>query len=292
MIDYKMRFNWIIKYFITIILLVLFTGITMTCRSETQVTVTSFPSSLTYYTDARGVFALTPPPAATGYLLPLKGTCSLPALMVQVKKRNTPARQIAYLMKGKSSFNFNYIIRDGAGEYEVTIYGKKTIATLNLNGLCAFSVRSNADLPKNFSGPDISGGILAFVKSVMGKTVGSGECWDLAQEALDAGGADWNRPFHFGKPLDPDRDEIKAGDIIQFKSVRIDKRLENGGKLFHTIGAPDHTAVIIGVDGRRKYTLAQQNSDGRRYVIASEVDLNFITSGKFWIYRPLAGIVE
>jgi hypothetical protein len=294
MINNKMRGNPFMKYLITTILLILFTGTTMTCRSEVLVKFGSTPVPVTYYTDARGVFTLTPPPASTGYLLPLGGTCSLPALMVQVKKKKagSPARQIAYIMKGKNNFDFNYIIKDGAGEYMVTIYGKKTLASLSLNGLCAFSVRSDTDLPKNFSGPDISVSILAFVKSVMGKTVGSGECWDLAQEALDAGGADWSRPFQFGLPLDPERDEIRAGDIIQFKSVRIEKRLENGGKLFHTIGAPDHTAIIIGVEGKKKYRLAQQNSDRRRYVVASDVDLNSITSGKFWIYRPLAGIVE
>jgi len=253
----------------------------------------SSPVTVTYYIDARGVFTLTPPTATTGYLLPLEGTCSLPALMVRIVKKNTRSspRQIAYNMKGKK-FNFKYIIKDGPGEYAVTIFGKKSVSALNLNGLCAFTVRSDTAIPDDYSGLDIGESILSFAKSVMGKTVGSGECWDLAQEALDAAGADWNRPFQFGRELNPDRDGIRAGDIIQFKSVRIEKRFENGGKMFRTLGAPDHTAIILAVEGKKKYKIAHQNTDGKRYVIASELDLTDMVSGKFWIYRPVAGIVR
>ncbi|HPV42308.1 MAG TPA: hypothetical protein PKX40_14105 [Spirochaetota bacterium] len=287
-----MKQNPIYKPFIPVALAILIIA-PLTCRSEPQVKATLPPASFIYYTDARGVFTLAPPPASTGYLLPLRGTCSLPAMMVQVKKKQggSPVRQIAHAMKGSRNFNFRYVIKDGAGDYEVTIYGKKTLGSLSLNGLCSFTVRSDADLPKNFGGLDISGSILAYVKRVMGKTVGSGECWDLAQEALDGTGADWSRPFQFGLPLDPERDEVKAGDIIQFKSVRIERKLDNGGRFFHTMGAPDHTAIIIGVEGKKQYRLAHQNSDGKRYVITSEVDLNYMTAGTFWIYRPAAGII-
>lgn len=253
----------------------------------------SSPVPVTYYIDARGVFTLTPPTATTGYLLPLEGTCSLPALMVRIVKKNTrlSPRQIAYNMRG-NKYSFKYIIKDGPGEYAVTIFGKKTAAALNLNGLCAFTVRSDTALPDDYSGLDIGESILSYAKSVMGKTVGSGECWDLAQEALDAAGADWNRPFQFGRELNPDRDGIRAGDIMQFKSVRIEKRFENGGKMFRTLGAPDHTAIILGVEGKKKYKIAHQNTDGKRYVITSEIDLTNMVSGKFWIYRPVAGIVR
>ncbi len=253
----------------------------------------SSAARIAYYIDARGVFTLTPPPASTGYLLPLEGTCSLPALMIRIAKKNAGSspRQITYIMKG-NKYNFKYIIKDGPGEYAVTIFGKKTVTALNLNGLCAFTVRSDAALPKNFGGLDIGESILSHAKSVMGKTVGSGECWDLAQEALDAAGADWNRPFQFGRELNPDRDDIRAGDIIQFTSVRIEKRFENGRKMFRTLGAPDHTAIILGIEGKKKFKLAHQNTDGKRYVISSEIDLNDMVSGKFRIYRPVAGIVR
>jgi hypothetical protein len=280
--------------FIMTIMVTILIGSTMSSRSEVPAADSSFTASVTYYSDARGKFTLTPPPATTGYLLQLKGTSSLPALAVHIKKKKagSQGRQIAYNMQGKKVYDFNYIIKDGTGEYDVTIYGKKSINAMNLNGLCAFTVHSDSDLPKNYSGLDISGRVLAHVNSVMGKTVGSGECWDLAQEALDAAGADWIRPFKFGLPLDPIRDEIRAGDIIQFRSVRMVKMLKNGGKMFHTLGAPDHTAIIIGVEGKKKYRLAHQNSNGKRYVITSEVDLNDMVSGTFLIYRPVAGIVH
>lgn len=288
-----MKQNQIYKPFIIPVAMAILIIAPLTCRSEPQVKAASPPSSFIYYTDARGVFTLAPPPASTGYLLPLRGTCSLPAMVVRVRKKqgNAPARQITYLMRGSRNFSFNYIIKDGPGDYEVTVFGKKIADATSMNGLCAFTVRSDAGLPDNFSGLDISGSILAYVKRAMGRTVGSGECWDLAQEALDGAGADWTRPLQFGMHLDPDRDEIKAGDIIQFKSVKIERKLENGGRFFHTMGAPDHTAIIIGVEGKKRYRLAHQNSDGKRYVIASDVDLNYMTAGKFWVYRPVAGIV-
>jgi len=134
--------------------------------------------------------------------------------------------------------------------------------------------------------------VLAYVKGVIGKTIGSGECWDLAQEALDANGADWSRPVNYGMLLDPARDRIAPGDIIQFKSVRLRTNLTGGGMMYRTIGAPDHTAIIMRVEGEKKYTLAHQNSDGKRYVITSEVDLNGMITGKYWIYRPMAGFVQ
>lgn len=254
----------------------------------------SVPAKVTLYSDSQGRFTLDPPSAVTDYYLSLRGTCTLPSLMVQVKKKKSgaPLRQIASMMNGNNEFNFRYIFKDGPGDYEIIIFGKKTPATMNLSGLCAFTVRSGSALPGNLRDLDINDRILEYVNKVTGKTVGSGECWDLAQEALDVSGADWVRPLQFGILLNPDRDEIRPGDIIQFKSVRLEKRFDNGGKMFRTLGAPDHTAVITGVEGKKIYKLAHQNSDGKRYVVKSDVDLNTLVSGKYWIYRPVAGIVK
>ena len=282
------------KSFVSALLLTLLAGAIFFGAWEPGASATGIPASIFYYRDARGSFTLEPPAASAGYLLPLRGTCALPAIMLKVQKKRSglPARQISYILKNSGAFDFEYIIKDGPGDYDVTIFGKKSVSALNLNGLCVFSIRCNTAVPKNLKGLDISGSILSFVKNAMGKTVGSGECWDLAHEALDASGADWGRPFQFGLQLDPNRDEIRPGDIIQFKSVRIVKELENGGKFFNTIGAPDHTAIILEVAATKRYRIAHQNSDGKRYVITSEVDLNFMKSGKFWIYRPVAGIVD
>jgi hypothetical protein len=126
----------------------------------------------------------------------------------------------------------------------------------------------------------------------MGTTVGRGECWDLAQEALDGCGADWDRPWKFGALLDPAKDEIRPGDIIQFRTVKLVEQLPDGGSRWQVIGMPDHTAVIIAVLGPLRYRLAHQNINGKRSVITTEVNLNHATAGKYSVYRPVAGIVK
>ena len=267
------------------------------CRAESRPQArknTSGPAHITYYSDAQGVFNIIPPPGTTRYTVPLGGSCSLPEIMLQITKKGPglPVRNATFRLGDKPGFTFTYLLKDGAGDYEISIFGKKSLEAPNLRGLCSFTVRSTSEIPKDMEGLYINDKVLAYVDQVMGKTVGSGECWDLVQEALDRNGADWARPFNFGRPLDPVSDGINPGDIIQFKSVRMASNLPGGGSLFQNIGAPDHTAVITGVQGKNRYELAQQNSDGKRYVTRSVVDLNNMKSGKYRIFRPIAGIIE
>lgn len=251
-------------------------------------------SIINYYTDAYGIFTIQPPSDSVGYSIKLHGTCELPEILIKIQKKNSglPFRQVAYRMKNSPEFNIQYIFKDGPGDYEIIIFGKKMVRDLTYNGLCSFFVRSMEEMPQKTANLTLNDKVLEYVESVMGKTVGSGECWDLAQEALDVNGADWTRPVIFGAQLDIEKDQIKAGDIIQFKSVRLESKLPNGGKMWQTLGAPDHTAIIIGIEGKKKYKIAHQNTDGKRYVIMSIVDLNIMTSGRYWIYRPLAGILK
>jgi hypothetical protein len=126
----------------------------------------------------------------------------------------------------------------------------------------------------------------------MGTTVGSGECWDLAQQALDMNLAEWSRPTSFGRPLNPETDEIKAGDIIQFRSVKITEHLPGGVTRWETLGTPDHTAIIYRVLGKKRYTLAHQNIGGKRSVMTSDINLAKVTGGKYRIYRPVALMIR
>jgi len=250
--------------------------------------------SVSYYDDAAGVFALKSPPSVDGRQLRLTGTCSLPelTLKVQNKSARVPARQAVFRTGGKPSFDFGYVCKDGPGEYEIIVFGKKRIEDLGMRGLCTFSFRLAAGETGRTEGPDISNCVLSYVKSVMGTTVGSGECWDLAQEALDGCGADWNRPRAFGTLLDPVKDEIRPGDIIQFRSVKLVEKLPNGGTRWQVLGMPDHTAIIVEVLGIKNFRLAHQNIGGKRFVITTEVNLNQATSGTYSIYRPVAGITK
>lgn len=267
------------------------------CRAESSAQVgrnTPGLANITYYSDARGVFTITPPSDTIQYIVILQGSCSLPEIMLQVAKKSSglPVRNATFRLGGKPKFTFSYLFKEGAGIYEISIFGRKTLVTPNLGGLCSFSIRSTSGMPTDIKGLYINDKVLAYVNGVIGKTIGNGECWDLVQEALDLNGADWVRPLNFGKPLDPENDQINPGDIIQFKSVRLTSSLPGGGSLFQNIGTPDHTAVITGVHGKNKYELVQQNSNGKRYVTRSMVDLNNMKSGKYRIFRPVAGTTK
>lgn len=121
--------------------------------------------------------------------------------------------------------------------------------------------------------------ILAFCDLNKGKKVGKGECWDLAKEALNSAGATWIPPYEFGKALTK-KDPVLPGDIIQFEKARIE----------YPDGAwkeiPHHTAIVYKVAETNKYTIAEQNANGKRFVQFSEIDLSYIKKGKYTIYRP------
>ena len=122
--------------------------------------------------------------------------------------------------------------------------------------------------------------IITFCDKNKGKKVGKGECWDLAKEALDASGANWTPPYSFGKEL-AKKDPVLPGDIIQFEKVRIEYP-DGSWKDF-----PHHTAIIYTVLGTGKYMIAEQNANGKRFVLFSEIDFSYIKKGKYTIYRPL-----
>lgn len=125
--------------------------------------------------------------------------------------------------------------------------------------------------------------ILAFTKQSIGTTVGRGECWDLAQKALDYSGSIWKKPFQFGFPLKKG-ETLLPGDIIQFQSTRFEwkKGNQSGWK---QLGAPNHTSIVYAVKGTQ-IQLAHQNVNGERKVFLDLIDLKNIVSGSYKIYRP------
>ena len=121
--------------------------------------------------------------------------------------------------------------------------------------------------------------IVSFCEKNVGKKVGTGECWDLAKASLDFAGATWTPPYGYGKVVLPS-DNVVPGDIIQFEKVKIVYPDKSWKEL------PHHTAVIYKVTGSGKYIIAEQNSNNKRFVVLSEIDLNYIKKGKFTIYHP------
>ncbi len=132
--------------------------------------------------------------------------------------------------------------------------------------------------------PPINNDIIAYVDAHLHQKVGYGECWDLAAIPLNNSNAKWDKKYVFGKLLNPRKDSILAGDIIQFEGVVIKTR--HGNSLI-TSYLEHHTAIIYTVFGNYRYRLAEQNTSNLgRKVGFSDIDLSNLVKGNFMIYRP------
>jgi hypothetical protein len=132
--------------------------------------------------------------------------------------------------------------------------------------------------------PDLNSEILKYVKSVEGKKVDRGECWDLANQALKLVNADWDKAFVYGDKLDPMKDEIFPGDLIQFDNIKIQYTKENAT---YTETMDQHTAIIYKVLGNGVFEIAHQNTGfSDRKVGVSKLNINYIIKGEIFFYRP------
>jgi signal peptidase I len=145
-----------------------------------------------------------------------------------------------------------------------------TISCLFIILFCSVKAQDTATVNKK---------IVTFCEKHIGKKVGTGECWDLAKESLNFAGATWTPPYDYGEIVLP-TNTILPGDIIQFEKVKIVYPDKSWKEL------PHHTAIIYKVNGPGKYIIAEQNSDNKKFVVLSEIDLNYIKKGTFKIYRP------
>lgn len=244
--------------------------------------------ALEYYSSGHGRLIIDPIPVETDYSLKVSGVTTQKTLMMKIAKNGGKSNDCIIPLDAKGHFNLVWFFKGGAGTYRITFFGSDQSRAMSFSGIGYTDITVKSNPPADMPGLDINRKIIKYVDSVMGKTVGRGECWDLAQEALDINLAEWKRPLDFGIPLDPMKDEIRPGDIIQFRSVTITTHMPGGGIRWETLGMPDHTAVIYEVQGRLKFRLAHQNLSGKRFVQVTELDLSGKTSGQYWIYRPSA----
>jgi len=134
--------------------------------------------------------------------------------------------------------------------------------------------------------PPLNQKIIDYVKTVIGKQVDRGECWDLANRALTDNNADWNLEYKYGTLLDPKKDEILPGDIIQFEKVKV---IYVVGNTTTTETMPHHTAIVYRVIEPGVYELAHQNTgfSGRK-VGLSTLNISNVTKGRMYFYRPVS----
>ncbi len=132
--------------------------------------------------------------------------------------------------------------------------------------------------------PEVNAAVLAFVDKTMGQRVGSGECWDLAAEALNAAGARWDGRYDFGTVVDTSQGTVLPGDIVQFKDVRV--RIEEADRII-VERMDHHTAIVHAVHAPGRYTLAHQNfGPAGRKVGLADLDATNVVNGTITIYRP------
>jgi hypothetical protein len=118
--------------------------------------------------------------------------------------------------------------------------------------------------------------VLAFAKKNMGKKVDRGECWDLANMALNDAGANWKSPYEFGTKTNIN--QTQAGDIIQFTDTKLKFP-------FGSMSFPKHTAIVY-KSNKNQITLIHQNFNNKRFVDTITISLDYIVKGKAEAFRP------
>ena len=132
--------------------------------------------------------------------------------------------------------------------------------------------------------------VVEYLDSVMGKKVDRGECWDLAAGALAYSGAYFDRSSKktvtiYGRLLNPKKENILPGDMIQFENVVV--QYKKGNSTF-TETMNHHTAVVYQVNDQGDFQMAHQNtSKWGKKVGVSNFNLAHVKKGKVMIYRPI-----
>jgi hypothetical protein len=134
--------------------------------------------------------------------------------------------------------------------------------------------------------PKLNGKVVQFARASLGKKVGNGECWTLADQALRHAsarrpGRDGLAVYAFGRQLGG-REKLLPGDILQFEKAEFYHKDQKG---WSSHSMPHHTAVIYKVAGS-KVTLLHQNVGGKKTVQTATIDLAERTKGTVTMFRP------
>lgn len=133
--------------------------------------------------------------------------------------------------------------------------------------------------------PELNRLVVELAGQQLGTTVARGECWDLAALVLNRYEADWDKQYRFGRKVNPAKECVYPGDIIQFEGVVVKYRI---GNATYTETMAHHTAMVYAVKSPGVFTLIHQNTgtSGRK-VGLSDLDLKTIVKGKYIVYRPV-----
>lgn len=134
--------------------------------------------------------------------------------------------------------------------------------------------------------------IAAWCEDKLGKCVGNGECWTLADEALKGVGAMPCQSYTHGallyvlKPGSPSKlERVKRGDVIQFWNARFESK---DGRRRNSAGRPGHTSVVTGVEeGGEVVKVVEQNVRQVKVVLRGEYRLWELVAGEVRISRAV-----
>ncbi|KAL2366877.1 hypothetical protein RJZ56_000209 [Blastomyces dermatitidis] len=163
--------------------------------------------------------------------------------------------------------------------------------------------------------------IVSYCREHMGRTVGDGECWTLAAEALKGAGraaemAGYEAPMRSvgrrhgacvleweaggGIPVEGilGLAGVMSGDVLEiedghFRRVRVVEVLGGLGRGEENVRVGRHTAVVVGVRsgrggaGEEVVEVAEQNAKVRRVVAEGEYNLREMVEGVVKVYRPV-----
>jgi hypothetical protein len=134
--------------------------------------------------------------------------------------------------------------------------------------------------------PFINQRIVELADAEINKKVGTGECWDLAKMVLDGTGAEWDGYEVYGELINHKSECIYAGDIIQFKNVKIEWK---EGKYTYSETMKHHTAIVNEVKEDGTLVLIHQNTGQHGRKVGTTIfRINDMKKGRLMIYRPKA----
>ena len=141
--------------------------------------------------------------------------------------------------------------------------------------------------------------VLAFAQSHFGERVGSGECFDLADQALRAAGD--KSAADFGT-VTPNADyvwgtaqqigQLLPGDIVQFSRYRMRVHTQttssDGSSSYDDVEQerPHHTAIVETVGSNGEVTVLEQNVEGDRTVLRNTLRFTAASSSSVTSREP------
>lgn len=152
--------------------------------------------------------------------------------------------------------------------------------------------------------PPLNEKIVAYCEAQMGRQVGTGQCADLAQQALlSFGAADrssrapdapnpgdyvWGRRVATLAAGRQDTSAILPGDVVQYRDVVFEHRTRFG---WSQSRAAHHTSIVAAVRPGT-ITVYEQNVSGRMTVAKADLALGDLKSGTLWVYRAVPVIPQ